>query len=164
MGSQRQLTSGCSKPWVAQHVEREWWGNCLLQDQSKKLGPNSWWTSEHRKGRISLGLSTTSQCFYSTERKNCAFRVRTIRVRMLELCYKKAKEKAGGTTKSRVPTQTSYWQIWKTEETSSCFLAHTMRQCQVQYSNVSSAEAVGVQLLPGHSCQGSHTWDYFLGL
>lgn len=119
MRSWRQLTSGCSKPWVAQHVEREWWGNWVLEDQSKKLGPNSWWTSEHRKetngyiffGPITAKLAAASQCFYSIERENCAFKIRSIRMRMLELYYKKAKGEERGTSSSRVPTQTSYWHL-----------------------------------------------------
>lgn len=55
-------------------------------------------TKRKQMGRISLSLSTTSQCFYSTERENCAFKMRTIRMRMLELYHMKAKGEAGGTT------------------------------------------------------------------
>lgn len=53
-------------------------------------------TERKQMSSISLGLSTTSQCFYSTERENCAFKTKTIRKRMLELYHMKAKGEAGG--------------------------------------------------------------------
>lgn len=55
-------------------------------------------TERKQMGRISLSLSTTSQCFHSTEKGNCVFKVSTIRMRILELYHTKAKGEAGGTT------------------------------------------------------------------
>lgn len=54
-------------------------------------------TERKQMGRISLGLSTTRQYFYSTEKENYAFKMRTIRMSMLELYHMKVKGEAGGT-------------------------------------------------------------------
>lgn len=88
-------------------------------------------TERKQMGRISLSLSTTSQYFHSTERENCAFKVRTIRMRILELYHIKAKEEAGGTTSSRIPTQPFTDRSERLSKISPCFLAHTRRPCQV---------------------------------